>query len=95
MKAGQIGLYGAVAFGLLSASAAWGAPVQRIDDSLGALPANARAFVAQDTTATMPKAKPHHHPAVVIHRKHHPHPMMRKRPASTTGAHPATTSTHH
>lgn len=86
MKAGQIGLCGAVAFGLLSATAARGAP--------SGLPENARAFKAQDTTATMPK-KPNHHPAVVIHRKHHPHPMMRKRPATTTGEHPATTSTHH
>ncbi len=83
MKAGQIGLCGAVAFGLLSATAAWGAP--------SGLPNHARAFVAQDTKATMPpKEKRHHHPAVVIHRKHHPHPMMKKKPASTTGEHPTT-----
>jgi hypothetical protein len=89
MKAGQIVLSGAVAFGLLSATAAWGAPVQGPDDSTSGLPAHARVLVAQDTTATMPpKEKPHHHPAVVVHRKHHPHPLMRKKPATTTGEHP-------
>lgn len=88
MKAGQIGLYGAVVFGLLSATAAWGAPAQNVDDSISGLPPHARAFKAQDMTATPPKEKPHHHPAVVVHRKHHPHPLMRKKPATTTGEHP-------
>lgn len=88
MEVRQIGLTGAVTFGLLSATVAWGAPVQRIDSGMSGLPAHARAFVAEDTMSTTAAKKPNHHPAVVIHRHHHPHPMAKRKPASTTGEKP-------
>jgi hypothetical protein len=94
MTARQILVSGAFAFGLLAAPAALAAPVQY--DDISGLPAHARAFMAEEmTTGRVPGEKPNHHPTVVIHRHHHPHPLLRRKPHSTTGEHwPASPNSH-